>query len=85
MFFIAVGQCGNQIGGSFWPLVLQEHGIKIQKENSKTQTSCRSSQEKLLEAFHSFFWSPHGIWADDLKNLADLEEAKIKARVNLYN
>ncbi|KAJ9598586.1 hypothetical protein L9F63_010715 [Diploptera punctata] len=79
---VQVGQCGNQIGSDFWPLVLQEHGVRIQKDYSKSPNTHKSiqSQDKLLEAFHSFFWNPHGSWENNLNTFADLEKLKIKAR-----
>ncbi|XP_021919419.1 tubulin epsilon chain-like [Zootermopsis nevadensis] len=78
---VQVGQCGNQIGGAFWPLVLQEYGIG-------TQTGCISMSQsqhidpngRLLDAFQSFFLSSDGISGQNFKTLADLENAKVRAR-----
>ncbi|XP_069702505.1 tubulin epsilon chain-like isoform X1 [Periplaneta americana] len=79
---VQVGQCGNQIGSAFWPLVLQEHGIETQRKCHSKQLQRRSTQtqKRLFDAFHSFFWNPDGTSEADYKTLADLESAKIKAR-----
>jgi hypothetical protein len=78
-----VGQCGNQIGGAFWPLVLREHGIEIQRDcSSKSQPHHIQPNGGMLEAFHSFFSSSGGISEQSFKTLADLENAKVKARVS---
>lgn len=81
--FSAVGQCGNQIGGAFWPLVLQEHGIDTQREPIfKPQPQHIQPNERLLDSFHSFFSSSDGISAHSFKTLGDLEKAKVTARVS---
>jgi len=78
-----VGQCGNQIGGAFWPLVLREHGIEIVRDcTSKSQPQHIQPNGGMLEAFHSFFSSSGGISEKSFKTLADLENAKVKARVS---
>ncbi|PNF27212.1 Tubulin epsilon chain [Cryptotermes secundus] len=78
---IQVGQCGNQIGDAFWPLVLQEHGIDTQRESTfKSQPQHIQPNERLLDAFHSFFSSSDGISGHSFKTLADLEKAKVTAR-----
>jgi hypothetical protein len=82
--FSVVGQCGNQIGGAFWPLVLREHGIETQKECiSKLQSQHIQPNRRLLDAFHSFFLMSDGISVQSFKTLADLENAKVRARVSL--
>lgn len=78
-----VGQCGNQIGGAFWPLVLREHGIEIVRDStSKSQPQHFQPNGGMLEAFHSFFSSSGGMSEKSFKTLADLENAKVKARVS---
>jgi hypothetical protein len=77
-----VGQCGNQIGGAFWPLVLREHGIEMQRDHSfKSQHQHIQPNGEMLQAIHSFFSSSSGISEQSFKTLADLENAKVKARV----
>lgn len=75
MFLFVVGQCGNQIGSAFWPLVLEEHGITSNIKNISTDM-----RYKLREAFHSFFWSPSNSSAS-YQSLHDLRKDKVKARV----
>lgn len=78
-----VGQCGNQIGGAFWPLVLQEYGIQMQRDcSSKSQPQHIQPHGGMHEAFHSFFSSSGGISEQSFKTLVDLENAKVKARVS---
>lgn len=67
---ILVGQCGNQIGHAFWPLVLYEHGICA--ENVKP-----SLKKMRCEALHSFFKVEENKCSVGI----DLMKCKIKARV----
>lgn len=76
---VQVGQCGNQIGGAFWPLALQEHGIATSKPITNYQRS------RYNDAFHSFFWSPSDTSGASYKSLKDLESAKVKARAVLID
>ena len=74
-FTVLVGQCGNQIGGAFWPLALQEHGI------STSKSIVQPYRPRCNDAFHSFFWSPTDISGASFRSISDLESAKVKARV----
>lgn len=76
---IQVGQCGNQIGSAFWPLVLEEHGITSNVKSISTEV-----RHKLREAFHSFFWSPSNSSAS-FQSLYDLRKEKVKARAVLID
>ena len=69
-----MGQCGNQIGNAFWPLVLYEHGICVDK---LVKPSLKAVQD---EAFHSFFDFPSNKKCYDIE---DLKRCKVKARVRL--
>ncbi|CAH1397821.1 unnamed protein product [Nezara viridula] len=73
---IQVGQCGNQIGNAFWPLVLYEHGICVDK---LVKPSLKAVQD---EAFHSFFDSPS---YKKCHNIEDLKRCKVKARAILID
>lgn len=79
-FIIIVGQCGNQIGSAFWPLVLQEYGIPLQSSN--TNTNARNNYE-FGSSFGGFFTVPDGR-VTHINSLRDLKAAKVKARVNLF-
>lgn len=72
-----MGQCGNQIGGAFWPLVLQEYGIS----NIPGIKSIKKKQNVgIHQSFHTFFHVPDGNIAD-LNSFVDLKLSKVKARV----
>lgn len=78
-YLILVGQCGNQIGSDFWPLLLEEYGILSSSTNSSLNASF-----KLDKSFNSFFNCPEG--ASKLGSLMDLSKSKVTARVSfLYN
>ena len=72
-----MGQCGNQIGSAFWPLILEEHGII-----STGKHISADMRHKLKEAFHSFFWIPPSS-SGNFQSLHDLRKEKVKARVIL--
>lgn len=82
---IQVGQCGNQIGSAFWPLILHEYGIgtKINGVNQlKIQKNHRKNADDLSDAFNSFFYVPESATKDlSFKKISDLVEAQVKARV----
>lgn len=71
-----VGQCGNQIGGAFWPLALQEHGV------ASSKSVIQHYRPRCNDAFHSFFSSPTDISGESFRSISDLESAKVKARVS---
>ncbi|XP_047114711.1 tubulin epsilon chain-like isoform X1 [Schistocerca piceifrons] len=77
---VQVGQCGNQIGNEFWPLVLQEHGIHWKNQKISTQKLQKSKQMELSKALHSFFSVPKSSTESTYKTVADLERGKVKAR-----
>ncbi|XP_046998145.1 tubulin epsilon chain-like isoform X3 [Schistocerca americana] len=77
---VQVGQCGNQIGNEFWPLVLQEHGIHWKNQKISTQKLQKSKQMELSKALHSFFSVPKSSTESTYKTVTDLERGKVKAR-----
>ncbi|XP_049827269.1 tubulin epsilon chain-like isoform X4 [Schistocerca gregaria] len=77
---VQVGQCGNQIGNEFWPLVLQEHGIHWKNQKISTQKLQKSKQMELSKSLHSFFSIPKSSTETTYKTVADLERGKVKAR-----
>lgn len=83
-YAISVGQCGNQIGGAFWPLALHEHGIKATSSGMnflKTQRDHVKHMDDLSDAFDSFFHVPGDAKQLSFKEISDLVTAKVKARV----
>ncbi|XP_054015573.1 tubulin epsilon chain-like isoform X2 [Hylaeus anthracinus] len=85
---VQVGQCGNQIGSAFWPLVLHEYGI--QSTNTpvnllKTQRTHSKTTNDLCNAFHSFFSIPDNSHDKCFKTITDLKKAKVKARAILID
>uniref|UniRef100_A0A1Y1NIM8 Tubulin/FtsZ GTPase domain-containing protein n=1 Tax=Photinus pyralis TaxID=7054 RepID=A0A1Y1NIM8_PHOPY len=72
---IQVGQCGNQIGSTFWPAVLDEYGFQAGKTTRKRPTSTNFES-----SFHSFFSVPSNNKCGDFNTLADLVGANVKAR-----
>ncbi|XP_046611174.1 tubulin epsilon chain-like isoform X1 [Neodiprion virginianus] len=85
---VQVGQCGNQIGSAFWPLVLNEYGIQTSSNSVqllKTQKDHVKNTRELSEAFHSFFHVPGNKGDLSFKTLADLNAAKVKARTVLID
>lgn len=79
--FILVGQCGNQIGGAFWPLVLQEYGIN---DIPGIKSNKKSRNINIHQSFSTFFHVPDGK-LDDVSSFIDLKLSKVKARVNWGN
>lgn len=84
---ISVGQCGNQIGSAFWPLVLHEYGIQTTSSEInflKTQKNYNKNINDLCDAFNSFFYVPK--FNSDLafKTVSELVSAKVKARVGKF-
>lgn len=41
-----MGQCGNQIGSAFWPLVLEEYGLKNASKTPHKYANCFFHSEK---------------------------------------
>lgn len=85
---IQVGQCGNQIGSAFWPLVLHEYGIQTTSSEInflKTQKNYNKNINDLCDAFNSFFYVPK--FNSDLafKTVSELVSAKVKARAVLID
>ena len=76
---VQVGQCGNQIGGAFWPLALQEHGI------ASSKSVVQQYRPRSNDAFHSFFSSPSDVTGASFKSISDLESSKVKARAVLID
>lgn len=75
---IQVGQCGNQIGSAFWPLVLQEYNI------TKSPSIPLTRKYEFRPAFRSFFTVPDGR-ISNFETFADLKAAKVKARTILID
>ncbi|XP_075216962.1 tubulin epsilon chain-like isoform X3 [Lycorma delicatula] len=74
---IQVGQCGNQIGSTFWPLVLKEHGIS---------TDIKINQKSVLsDALPSFFYCPSDVPQSGYSSISDLKKANVKARCILID
>lgn len=87
MSFLPVGQCGNQIGSAFWPLALHEYGIQTTTANVnllKVQRNHIKHIGDLSDAFPSFFHIPDSTSNWHCQNIADLNAAKVKARVCIY-
>ncbi|XP_066586387.1 tubulin epsilon chain-like [Prorops nasuta] len=85
---IQVGQCGNQVGSIFWPLVLHEYGIDSNAylmDTLRTQKTHKQYSKDLLEAFHSFFYVPKTADVHSFKNISDLNSAKVRARAVLID
>lgn len=81
---ILVGQCGNQIGSTFWPLALYEYGIQTPNTGTnllKTQHNHIKHIGDLSDAFPSFFSMPDSSHNLCFKTISDLKKAKVKARV----
>lgn len=75
-----MGQCGNQIGSSFWPSVLDEYGIQnVNEECNKTNKTVNHLQSTI----NSFFSVPPSKTCTTLNTIADMKQAKIKARVDI--
>ncbi|XP_076294033.1 tubulin epsilon chain isoform X2 [Lasioglossum baleicum] len=85
---VQVGQCGNQIGSAFWPLVLHEYGVETGSTGiklPKTQHNNVKKPDDLVDAFHSFFVTPSTTRGGCFKTIGDLERAKVKARAVLID
>jgi len=83
-FNISVGQCGNQIGSAFWPLTLHEYGIQTTTGGVnllKVQRDHVKHIDDLSDAFSSFFHVPNDKCRTHFQDVADLNMAKVKARV----
>ncbi|XP_031832288.1 tubulin epsilon chain [Nomia melanderi] len=85
---VQVGQCGNQIGSAFWPLVLHEYGVQSASTGTnflKIQRNYGKKADDLLDAIHSFFVVPDNLYNFCFKSMADLKKAKVKARAVLID
>ncbi|XP_017752287.1 PREDICTED: tubulin epsilon chain [Eufriesea mexicana] len=85
---IQVGQCGNQIGSTFWPLALHEYGIQTTNTGMnllKTQRNRIKNMNDLSAAFDSFFTIPDNLQNSCFKSITDLKDAKVKARAILID
>lgn len=83
-FNISVGQCGNQIGSAFWPLALHEYGIQTTTGGVnllKVQQDHVKHISDLSDGFSSFFYLPNDKYRSHFQDVADLNMAKVKARV----
>ncbi|XP_030756429.1 tubulin epsilon chain-like [Sitophilus oryzae] len=49
---IQVGQCGNQIGGAFWPQILKEYNVSIHQKPEKRTVSQSVSYNSLSSFFN---------------------------------
>ncbi|XP_045465677.1 tubulin epsilon chain-like isoform X2 [Harmonia axyridis] len=81
---IQVGQCGNQIGGTLWPSILQEYRILPSNHPKNIKTSITGGSDKEMKfTFNSFLHIPTKINPSSLQclNLSELQENDIKARV----
>ncbi|XP_022919824.1 tubulin epsilon chain-like [Onthophagus taurus] len=74
---IQVGQCGNQIGSEFWPLVLQEYGITREKSKSKPPEQSTT--------FNSFFQIHPDYKGESFNTIQDLVDSEVKARTILVD
>ncbi|KAJ8665318.1 hypothetical protein QAD02_006980 [Eretmocerus hayati] len=87
----AFGQCGNQIGSAFWPLVLHEYGVVTKASGVdllKFHRSHHENRKELSDAFSSFFHIPKSNGYDSsslCKLISDLETAHVKARAVLID
>ncbi|KAF5299262.1 hypothetical protein FQA39_LY02435 [Lamprigera yunnana] len=77
--YYTVGQCGNQIGGTFWPAVLEEYGFEV---NNRRKDKGRGHYlgADFESSFQSFFSVPSNTKCGSLTTLADLKESHVKAR-----
>ncbi|KAJ8666464.1 hypothetical protein QAD02_008126 [Eretmocerus hayati] len=88
---VQVGQCGNQIGSAFWPLVLHEYGVETKASGVdllKFHRSHHKNSKELSDAFSSFFHIPKSNGYDSsslFKHISDLETAHVKARAVLID
>ncbi|XP_033213460.1 tubulin epsilon chain-like isoform X1 [Belonocnema kinseyi] len=85
---VQVGQCGNQIGSAFWPLVLHEYGIRTSESDInflKTQKNYNKNTNELCDAFNSFFHVPNSNSDLAFKSVQELVSAKVKARAVLID
>lgn len=79
-----MGQCGNQIGSAFWPLVLHEYGIQTTSGGVnllKTYKNYSKNNKELCDAFNSFFYVPDKKSECKFNSISDLESARVRARV----
>lgn len=76
---IQVGQCGNQIGGTFWPSVLEEYGFEVDSKR-KVNNRRQFLNPDFDSSFRSFFSVPTDTKCSNLITLADLKESNVKAR-----
>lgn len=79
-----MGQCGNQIGSAFWPLVLHEYGVQTTSGGVnllKTYKNYNKNDKELCDAFNSFFYVPDKKSNCKFTSISDLESARVKARV----
>ncbi|XP_043269360.1 tubulin epsilon chain-like isoform X2 [Venturia canescens] len=87
-FITVQGQCGNQVGGAFWPLALHEHGIETTSSGMKflkIQRDHIKHIDDLSDAFDSFFHVPGNAKHLSFKQISDLVSAKVKARAVLID
>ncbi|XP_063994953.1 tubulin epsilon chain-like [Diachasmimorpha longicaudata] len=85
---VQVGQCGNQIGSAFWPLVLHEYGIETSSggvNQLKIQKDYAKNIDDLSEAFNSFFHVPETSGKFSFSKLSDLTASNVKARAILID
>lgn len=84
-----MGQCGNQIGATFWPSVLEEYGFEnvsggVSKAN-RNNNNKRFLSTELHSSFNSFFSIPATQACSSLDSLSDLKQSKVKARVSNFS
>ncbi|XP_076761589.1 tubulin epsilon chain [Xylocopa sonorina] len=85
---VQVGQCGNQIGSTFWPLALHEYGIQTTNTGMnllRTQRKHIENISDLSDSFDSFLFVPDNSQNLCFKDMIDLKEAKVKARAVLID
>ncbi|XP_015127404.1 tubulin epsilon chain isoform X2 [Diachasma alloeum] len=86
---VQVGQCGNQIGSAFWPLVLHEYGIETTSggvNQLKIQKDYEKNVDDLSEAFNSFFHVAETSRKFSFSKLSDLTaDGSVKARAILID
>ncbi|XP_011304188.1 tubulin epsilon chain [Fopius arisanus] len=85
---VQVGQCGNQIGSAFWPLVLHEYGVETNSggvNQLKIHRDYKKNCDDLSEAFNSFFHVPDTPGKFSFSKISDLTAADVKARAVLVD
>ncbi|GLV41124.1 beta-Tubulin at 97EF [Carabus blaptoides fortunei] len=82
---IQVGQCGNQIGSAFWPLVLQEYSISNVPGGIARRNAIPTRKIHDTDSFYSFFSANENFNLNTILKYSDLRKFNVKARAILID